>query len=241
MAMFAIAGTVLSVWTALRWGPEWLVGASGHAGGIHWLGFSAGWIAAALFLLPATALLAMALRPAIEIHETHLRIGRQEIPWSHIRRLDQTGWNVPLAVYLTLQNESRILLFYPGDLDSSASLLRHLRRYARQASLDGVPYRQFWGEPPLSENPASRPSAKFPAAAPSASSLPLTSKPASTTNPPSATKPASSAKSASTNKPGQIAPPRYPLLRPEDEEEVERMFQRLKTVGHLERRDQDPK
>ena len=224
MAMFAIAGTVLSVWTALRWGPTWLVGSSGHAAsGANWLGFSPGWIAAALFLLPAAALLAMAFRPAIEIHETHLRIGRHEIPWSHIRRLDQTGWNVPLAVYLTLQNESRILLLYPGDFDSSASLLRHLRRHARQALLDGVPYRQFWGEPMVSDIPPTRPSAaRFPAAA-SKTSLP------------------SNANLPPTTKPGQIAPPRYPLLRPEDEEEVERMFQRLKTVGHLERRDQDPK
>ncbi|HEY4362559.1 MAG TPA: hypothetical protein VGN17_16430 [Bryobacteraceae bacterium] len=241
MAMFAIAGTVLSVWTALRWGPEWLVGAGGHtAGGIHWLGFSTGWIAAALFLLPAAALLAMAFRPAIEIHETHLRIGRQEIPWNHIRRLDQTGWNVPLAVYLTLLDESRILLLYPGDFDSSASLLRHLRRHARLALLDGVPYRQFWGEPPVSDLSASRRSVNLPAAVPPAASMPP-AKSASGANLPSTNKPASTSKSAATNKPGQMAPPRYPLLRPEDEEEVERMFQRLKTVGHLERRDQDPK
>jgi hypothetical protein len=206
MAMFAVAGTVLSVWTALRWGPTWLVG----RGASNWLGFSPGWIAAALFVIPAAALLAMAFRPAIEIHETHLRIGRHDIPWSHIRRLDQTGWNVPLAVYLTLPNEHRILLLYPGDFDSSASLLRHLRRHARQALLDGVPYRQFWGEPPLSEISATKHS--------SSAKLP----------------PVSSA-------PAQMAPPRYPLLRPEDEEEVERMFQRLKTVGHLERRDPDPK
>jgi hypothetical protein len=32
----------------------------------------------------------------------------------------------------------------------------------------------------------------------------------------------------------QIPPPRYPLLRPEDEDEVERMFQRLKSVGRLD-------
>jgi len=34
----------------------------------------------------------------------------------------------------------------------------------------------------------------------------------------------------------QLPPPRYPLLRPEDEEEIERMFQRLKTVGRLDHR-----
>jgi hypothetical protein len=210
MALVAAAGTVLSVWTALRWGPEWLVG---RGNGANWLGFSPGWIAAALFLIPAAGLLAMALRPAIEIDEKHLRIGRREIPWHDIRRLDQTGWNVPLAVYLTLQTGERVLLLYPGDFDSSASLLRDLRRNCRQALLDGVPYRQFWGEPPLQ--------------------LPPTAAPSSQTG--------IQISSARTATQAQMPPPRYPLLRPEDEEEVERLFQRLKTVGHLERRDQDPK
>jgi hypothetical protein len=152
--------------------------------------FSPAWIAAVLFAIPAVALFLLAFRPAIEIHETHLRIGRRQIPWAEIRRLDQSGWNVPLLVYLTLGGERRVLLIHPGDFDSSASLLRHLRRNSREALLNGVPYRQFWGGPPSAA-------------------------------------------------PAQIAPPRYPLLRPEDEEEVERMFQRLKSVGHLERRDAD--
>ncbi len=130
---------------------------------------------------------ALALRPVIEIHDSHLRIGRWEIAWDQIRRLDQTGWNVPLLVYLTLRDGRRVALIFPGDVDSSASLLRHLRRSAHEALLDGVPYRQFWGEPPASA-------------------------------------------------PARMAPLRYPLLRPEDEEEVERMFQRLKSVGHLEQR-----
>ena len=33
----------------------------------------------------------------------------------------------------------------------------------------------------------------------------------------------------------------YPLLRPEDEEEVERMYQRLKTVGHFDQRNSEEK
>ncbi len=114
-----------------------------------------------------------------------------EIPWNCIRRLDSTGWNVPLLVYLTLDDDSRVAVLHPGDLDSSASLLRHLRCSAREALLDGVPHRQFWGEPPPTSHP-------------------------------------------------RLAPLRYPLLRPEDEEDIERMFQRLKSVGHLEqRRDAD--
>jgi hypothetical protein len=166
----AICGALFSAWTGLRW--------------------SYTWIAAGLFALSAAAIAALVLRPVIEIHETHLRIGKRVVFWSEIRRLDQTGWTAPLAVYLTLADEQRFLLLYPGDLDSSTSLLRHLRRYSREALLDGIPYRQFWGEP-----------------------------------------------SAASRK--QTPPPRYPLLRPEDEEEVERMFQRLKSVGRLDQRGSD--
>jgi Protein of unknown function (DUF3093) len=162
---------MLSAWTAMRWAPAW----------------TPAWIAAGLFIVTTAALLAALLRPAIEIHETHLRIGRKSIPWSEIRRVDQSGRVAPLAVYLTLAGGNRVMLVYPGDLDSSASLLRHLRRYSRQALLDGIPYRQFWGEP----EPVER---------------------------------------------RQLPPARVPLLRPEDEEEVERLFQKLKTVGRLDPR-----
>jgi hypothetical protein len=56
---------------------------------------------------------------------------------------------------------------------------------SREALLDGVAYRQFWGDEPEAEK------------------KPLES-------------------------------PKYQLLRTEDEEEVERLYQRLKTVGHLD-------
>ena len=170
LALFAVGGALLASWTGLRWPPAW--------------------IAAGLFSSSALAIFLLALRPSIEIHETHLLVGRRAIPWSEIRRLDQTGWNAPLAVYLTLADQHRLLLVYAGDLDSATSLLRHLRRYSREALLDGVPYRQFWGE---------------------------------------------------ADAPKQLPPPRYPLLRPEDEEEVERMFQRLKSVGRLDPRGSDEK
>lgn len=202
MALVAISGALISAWVALRLGPAWLLGSNQFAWPQapvdpalpQWMAalWSPAGIAAVLFTLPAVALLIIACRPAIEIYETHLRVGRRHILWSQIRRLDQTGWKVPLAVYLSLAGDQRLLVLYPGDADSSASLLRYLRRYAREALLDGVPYRQFWGEPPANER-------------------------------------------------RQIAPPRYPLLRPEDEEEVERLFQRLKSVGHLERGNPDEK
>jgi hypothetical protein len=106
-----------------------------------------------------------------------------------IRRLDRTGWVSPLVVRITLFDDSRQVLLYPGDLDACNALLRHLRRSSRDALIDGVPYRQYWGEvlAPVAES-------------------------------------------------ARALPPRYRILRAEDEAEVERLYQRLKTVGNLDQK-----
>jgi hypothetical protein len=156
------------------------------------------YIPAALFLLTAGLLFAMAFRPAIEIHEGYLSIGRRVVPWMDIRRLDRaTGWVAPLLIIrVTLFDDSRLLLIYPGDLDSCNSLLRHLRRLSRDALIDGIPYRQYWGEVLAPGN---------------------------------------------ERKQAQAPMPRYRILRPEDEAEVERLYQRLKTVGNLDQKNSDEK
>ncbi|MGD0013333.1 MAG: hypothetical protein ABSD56_02735 [Bryobacteraceae bacterium] len=161
----AVLCGLFSVWCGWRWAPAY--------------------VAAGLLLATAALLLYLAARPAIEIGETRLSIGRRNIAWTAIRRLDRTGWLSPLAVSLTLADDSRVLLIYPGDADSANRLLRHLRRHAREALIDGIPYRQFWGEPLPAKDRA-------------------------------------------------LASPRYRLLRPEDEAEVERLYQRLRTVRHLD-------
>ena len=94
-------------------------------------------------------MLYLASRPAVEIYESHVKIGNQAIPWRHIRRLDRSA-NMPLMVRLTLADKTRILVVYPGDPNSSSGLLRSLRRHSREALIDGVPYRQFWGEATVS-------------------------------------------------------------------------------------------
>jgi hypothetical protein len=140
-----------------------------------------------LFFLTAVSLAVLWLLPAVEIHETYLAIGRRRIPWTDIRALDRRGWPAFLIVHITLVDRSRLLVVYPGDLDSATSLLRHLRRCAREALIDGQTYQQFWGES-LPGAPAER----------------------------------------------ALAVPPFHLLRPEDEAEVERLYQRLKTVRHLD-------
>jgi hypothetical protein len=154
-----------------------------------WLSFSHPicWVATVLLLISAGVVLFLATRPPIEVYDSHVKIGHVAIPWRHIRRLDRSS-NIPLMVRLTLSDKTRILVIYPGDPDSASGLLRNLRRFARESLIDGVPYRQFWGE-------------------------------------------AISAAAASRK---QATSQRYPLLLPDDEAEVERMFQRLKSVGHLE-------
>ena len=151
------------------------------------LGWVPGFIPAVLFLATGAILIYMAYRPAIEIHPHHLSVGARTIHWLDIRRVDRTGWVSPLIVRLTLFDDSRVLLIYPGNLDSCQALLRHLRRASRDALIDGVPYRQYWGEM-LSSSPDAK-----------------------------------------------IAP-RYRLLRSDDEAEVERLYQRLKTVGNLDQK-----
>ena len=161
------------------------------AGFSAWLGieWAPAFVPAVLFLLSAASLLILAFRPGIEIHESYLAIGKRLIPWMDIRRLDRTGWVSPLIVRLTLFDDTKLILIYPGDLDACNSLLRNLRRLSRDALIDGIPYRQYWGE---------------------------------------VLAPAASRK--------QLPAPRYKLLRPEDEAEVERLYQRLKTVGHLDQK-----
>ena len=162
------------------------------AGAGAWMGRTASlaFVPAAGLLLTGAFLFVMALRPAIEIHEGYVSIGKRIIPWMDIRRLDRTGWISPLIVRITLFDDSRLVLVYPGDLDSCNSLLRHLRRLSRDALIDGIPYRQYWGEL-LAPGNAER---------------------------------------------KQAPPPRYRILRPEDEADVERLYQRLKTVGNLDQK-----
>ncbi len=123
------------------------------------------------------------------------------IPWTEIRRIDGTRWTNPLLVYLSLIDGQRMALIFPGDAESINSLLRYLRRSARESLIDGVPYQQFWGE--ILPAPRERRSS-------------------------SATKTAT-----------KETPAKFRVVRPEEEEEIERMLQRLRTVGHLDSKSLD--
>ncbi len=154
-----------------------------------WLGMEwhPAFVPTVLFLASAALLLALAVRPVIEIQEAYLVIGKRLIPWMDVRRLDITGWLSPLVVRLTLYDDTKVTVIYPGDLDSCKGLLRTLRRMCRDALIDGIPYRQYWGEGMTGKGDRKLSSA-----------------------------------------------PKARLLLPEDEAEVERLYQRLKAVGHID-------
>jgi hypothetical protein len=162
------------------------------AAGFTWVAFNYHWpsvfVPSVLAALTAVFLFVMAFRPAVEAHEGYLAVGKRIIPWMDIRRLDRLRTS-PLIVRVTLFDDSRLVLVYPGDVDACNSLLRHLRRYSRDALIDGIPYRQYWGEV-----------------------------------------------LAAGGERKQAPPPRYRILRPEDEAEVERLYQRLKAVGNLDQK-----
>jgi hypothetical protein len=159
------------------------------------LGWAPAFVPCVLFLLSGGALVYLAYRPAIEIHPHHLTVGSRTIHWLDVRRVDRGGWMSLLIVKLTLFDDTRVIVIYPGNLDTCQALLRHLRRASRDALIDGVPYRQYWGEVLASGAGAT----------------------------------------------GQAVLPRYRLLRSEDEADVERLYQRLKTVGNLDQKSSDEK
>ncbi len=172
----ALAFTAFSAWVGVAW---------------HWA-----WIAAGLLFLGALAGFVLGLLPDIEIYESHLRVeshlraSARRIPWAEVARVDKL-LGFPLMVRLTFMNRETAVLVYAGDQEGRESLLRNLRRYPREALIDGAPWRSFWGEP---QRPAGHRRAE----------------------------------------PRRNPPPRYPVLLPGDEAEVERLFQQLKTVGRLD-------
>jgi hypothetical protein len=144
-------------------------------------------IPAFLFLVSCGIVVFLATRPTIELHNTHIAIGDRKISWKKIRRVDTTGWVSPLVVlHLSLADNSRVTVIYPGDAEAAQNLHRQIRRGAREALIDGLPYREYWGEP---------------VKAPDRRTLPS---------------------------------PKYRVLRPEDEAEVEQLYLRLKKVGNLD-------
>lgn len=128
----ALAFTSFSAWVALAW--PWA------------------WVATALLFFSSMVAFALGLLPDIEIHESHLRLNNHRIPWTQIARLDAVA-SFPLVVRITFLNKRVMVLVYAGDADARRSLLRNIRRYSREALIDGAPWRTFWNEQPAPSAP----------------------------------------------------------------------------------------
>ena len=165
-AAVALGLAVFSGWCAVSWLPAA--------------------IPAALFLASAGLVLWLGLRPAVEITDAHIQVGKRSVEWDDIRRIDQTGWISPMVADLTLADHQRLRIIYPGETQNSNRLLRLIQQRATRALINGVPHRQIFGDAPRT--------------------------------------PAREA----------LESPRYHLLTEEDEAEVERLYQRLKTVRRLD-------
>lgn len=156
-----------------------------------WIGldWEMAFLPAVVFVTFSVTLYYLGTRPTIEVGETFLSVGKETVRWSEVQHIDSTVWTSPLVLQLTLRDGRRIKLIYPGDIESARRLVRQVRRLAREAMIDGVPYRQYWGDAiPFRVSPQPLPA------------------------------------------------PKYRILRPEDEAEIEGLYQRLKAVGHLDSR-----
>ena len=180
-AVFAFLGAAGCGWAASPWGFA-------HSGQFS---SQLSWIAASvLFAFTSGLTLLLALRPPIEICDTHIEIGHHRIFWAEVQRVDRVvvgkgqPWTAPLLLRMKLAGGQDVLVFHAGDVQSCLSLLRHIYRHSRAAILDDLTYNEFWGE-----------------------AQPIV--------PP-------------------VALPRPRLLRADDEDEIERMFHRLRAGGRLD-------
>lgn len=141
-----------------------------------------------LLIASAGVVFWLAARPAVEVDEYCLRIRDRSIPWTSIRRVDQTNWISPMVVDLTMADRFRLRIVYPGDAAHSARLLETIQKNSRLALLNGIPHAKIYGEPIDQQPPVGR----------------------------------------------TMPSPRYRLLNEDDEAEVERLYQKLKTAGRLD-------
>ena len=169
-AAVSLGLTAFSAWCTLRWWP---------AG-----------IATFLFAATSALILWLASRPVVELHADRLSIGKREVLWREIRRVDQTGWVAPLVLYLTVKSGERLKLLYPGDADTSNELLGLIQQNSTSALINGIAWARIFGEP-QEETAAQVPE----------------------------------------------PPVRARILTDEDEAEVERLYQQLRTAGRFN--DQD--
>ena len=125
-AAVALGLAVFSGWCAYRWLPAA--------------------VPCVLFVMSAGAVLWLGLQPVITVTEGELRTSKRVIAWKDVRRVDQTGWISPMVVDLTLADRTSVRLIYPGETERSNELLRIIQQRSTGSLINGVPYKQIFGE-----------------------------------------------------------------------------------------------
>ncbi len=157
----------------------------------------------------------MMLRPRIRVSEQGIQVGqKRKVAWEDVVSLETSRWTSPMMARLTLADESRVTILYPGDGLSCQHLLHLIGRNVRNATLDGIPYDEVWGGISTDEEDQWDFSAL------------------------------NSVLGHRETEDGSLEMDDSDiesLLLPEDAEEVERLYQRLKKVGHLDQPSSDEK
>lgn len=157
----------------------------------------------------------MMLRPRIRVSERGIQVGRKkQVAWEDVVSLETSRWTSPLIARLRLADESRVTILYPGDGLSCHHLLHLIGLNVRNATLDGIPYDEVWGGIPVDQE------GKW-----DFSALSSTMEP----------------RELEDGSPEMDDSEIESLLLAEDVEEVERLYQRLKKVGHLDQPSGDEK
>jgi hypothetical protein len=153
-------------------------------------------------------LLWLSSRPPIQVGETQFNIGERAIAWREVKEVNRIRLLSPLILRIKLTNSRRRTLIYPGDVSRVEQLVHLLRKNSHLATFDGVAYRDYWTWSSM----AGLHGAKQLGPAQAAQKL---------------------LPKASTPRPSHMDQP-VRMLTQDEEDEIERMYQKLKAVGSLD-------
>jgi hypothetical protein len=180
-------------------------------------------------------LLWLSARPAIQVGETQFNIGERAIAWREVKEVNRVRLLSPLILRIKLTNSRRRTLIYPGDVSRVEQLVHLLRKNSHLATFDGIAYRDYWTWSSLAGlHGASSHASNAPVSGPKqlgpAQPLPKLLPNPSSRNYPKGVPQRSAIRPAVNRSMDQ--PVR--MLSQEEEDEIERMYQKLKAVGSLD-------
>jgi len=156
----------------------------------------------------ACLLLWLSSRPPIQVGETQFNIGERAIAWREVKEVNRIRLLSPLILRIKLTNSRRRTLIYPGELSRVEQLVHLLRKNSHLATFDGVAYRDYWTWSSMTGLHGAK------QLGPAQSAQKLLPK-------------ASTPRSSHMDQPVR-------MLTQEEEDEIERMYQKLKAVGSLD-------